>query len=171
MEKLDVKCDLSNAEFTKKCSISNDCGNYSKEDILSVELDSRLTLKGANGLINGLKTENFNKKEIKLDKSDEKEKEIYPETSVSEKETQVEEPSSTVANLPKIEYVQYESELQMPMIMRIIQKDLSEPYSIYTYRYFIHNWPKLCFLVRFYYHKNCCPKILLCIYRYLKLVY
>ncbi|XP_018319857.1 N-alpha-acetyltransferase 30 [Agrilus planipennis] len=48
--------------------------------------------------------------------------------------------------LPQIEYVQYESELQMPMIMRIIQKDLSEPYSIYTYRYFIHNWPKLCFL-------------------------
>lgn len=47
-----------------------------------------------------------------------------------------------------IEYVQYESELQMPMIMKIIQKDLSEPYSIYTYRYFIHNWPKLCFLVR-----------------------
>ncbi|KAG8224266.1 hypothetical protein J437_LFUL001646 [Ladona fulva] len=34
----------------------------------------------------------------------------------------------------------------MPDIMRLIQKDLSEPYSIYTYRYFIHNWPKLCFL-------------------------
>ncbi|KAK9883593.1 hypothetical protein WA026_001769 [Henosepilachna vigintioctopunctata] len=45
-----------------------------------------------------------------------------------------------------IEYVQYENELQMPLIMKIIQKDLSEPYSIYTYRYFIHNWPKLCFL-------------------------
>lgn len=45
-----------------------------------------------------------------------------------------------------IEYVQYQSELQMPMIMKIIQKDLSEPYSIYTYRYFIHNWPNLCFL-------------------------
>lgn len=46
----------------------------------------------------------------------------------------------------KLEYVSYESELQMPDIMRLIQKDLSEPYSIYTYRYFIHNWPKLCFL-------------------------
>lgn len=45
-----------------------------------------------------------------------------------------------------IEYVVYESELQMPDIMRLITKDLSEPYSIYTYRYFIHNWPKLCFL-------------------------
>ncbi|KAJ8686192.1 hypothetical protein QAD02_021986 [Eretmocerus hayati] len=45
-----------------------------------------------------------------------------------------------------IEYVSYTSELQMPDIMKLIQKDLSEPYSIYTYRYFIHNWPKLCFL-------------------------
>ncbi|MBN3284086.1 NAA30 acetyltransferase, partial [Polyodon spathula] len=47
-----------------------------------------------------------------------------------------------------IRYVRYESELQMPDIMRLITKDLSEPYSIYTYRYFIHNWPQLCFLVR-----------------------
>lgn len=47
----------------------------------------------------------------------------------------------------EIRYVSYDSELQMPDIMRLIQKDLSEPYSIYTYRYFIHNWPKLCFLV------------------------
>lgn len=46
-----------------------------------------------------------------------------------------------------VKYVSYKSELQMPDIMRLIQKDLSEPYSIYTYRYFIHNWPKLCFLV------------------------
>ncbi|XP_076646616.1 N-alpha-acetyltransferase 30 [Halictus rubicundus] len=45
-----------------------------------------------------------------------------------------------------IQYVSYTSELQMPDIMHLIQKDLSEPYSIYTYRYFIHNWPKLCFL-------------------------
>lgn len=49
--------------------------------------------------------------------------------------------------LEKVTYVQYQSELQMPDIMRLIQKDLSEPYSIYTYRYFIHNWPMLCFLV------------------------
>ncbi|MBN3314535.1 NAA30 acetyltransferase, partial [Atractosteus spatula] len=47
-----------------------------------------------------------------------------------------------------IQYVRYESELQMPDIMRLITKDLSEPYSIYTYRYFIHNWPKLCFLLK-----------------------
>lgn len=54
------------------------------------------------------------------------------------------EPSLTAT--PQITYVEYENELQMPDIMRVIQRELSEPYSIYTYRYFIHNWPKLCFL-------------------------
>uniref|UniRef100_H2Z7V3 Uncharacterized protein n=1 Tax=Ciona savignyi TaxID=51511 RepID=H2Z7V3_CIOSA len=43
-------------------------------------------------------------------------------------------------------YARYSSELQMPAIMHLITKDLSEPYSIYTYRYFIHNWPQLCYL-------------------------
>ena len=47
-----------------------------------------------------------------------------------------------------VRYVVYQSEREMPDIMRLIQKDLSEPYSIYTYRYFIHNWPHLCFMVR-----------------------
>ncbi|KHJ90424.1 acetyltransferase, GNAT family [Oesophagostomum dentatum] len=37
-------------------------------------------------------------------------------------------------------------ETQIGDIMRLITKDLSEPYSIYTYRYFIHNWPELCLL-------------------------
>lgn len=46
-----------------------------------------------------------------------------------------------------VTFVPYESELQLPHIMRLMKADLSEPYSIYTYRYFIHNWPNLCFLV------------------------
>ncbi|KAI8820581.1 putative acyltransfersase [Fimicolochytrium jonesii] len=46
-----------------------------------------------------------------------------------------------------LHYIPYESELQLPPIVALIQNDLSEPYSIYTYRYFIHNWPQLCFLV------------------------
>lgn len=45
-------------------------------------------------------------------------------------------------------YARYESELQMPDIVELITKDLSEPYSIYTYRYFLHNWPRLAYLVR-----------------------
>nr|CAG4649378.1 EOG090X07BN [Scapholeberis mucronata]SVE93656.1 EOG090X07BN [Scapholeberis mucronata] len=56
---------------------------------------------------------------------------------------------STGSLVEKVTYVQYQSELQMPDIMRLIQKDLSEPYSIYTYRYFIHNWPMLCFLAMY----------------------
>lgn len=55
-------------------------------------------------------------------------------------------PGPTEPDNHGIRYVRYESELQMPWIMRLITKDLSEPYSIYTYRYFIHNWPQLCFL-------------------------
>uniref|UniRef100_A0A3B1KLN0 N-alpha-acetyltransferase 30 n=1 Tax=Astyanax mexicanus TaxID=7994 RepID=A0A3B1KLN0_ASTMX len=55
-------------------------------------------------------------------------------------------PSRETGPAQEIKYVRYESELQMPGIMRLITKDLSEPYSIYTYRYFIHNWPQLCFL-------------------------
>lgn len=48
--------------------------------------------------------------------------------------------------IDNITYKQYRDETQMPMIINLITKDLSEPYSIYTYRYFIHNWPNLCFL-------------------------
>lgn len=58
-----------------------------------------------------------------------------------------------------INIISYESELQMPEIMRLIQKDLSEPYSIYTYRYFIHNWPKLCFLAS---HEGKCIGAIVC---------
>ena len=31
-------------------------------------------------------------------------------------------------------------------IIDLIALDLSEPYSIFTYRYFINNWPQLCYL-------------------------
>ncbi|CAG0884484.1 unnamed protein product [Darwinula stevensoni] len=56
-------------------------------------------------------------------------------------------------------YVSYQNELQMPAIMGLIQKDLSEPYSIYTYRYFIHNWPHLCFLAM---HQEHCVGAIVC---------
>uniref|UniRef100_A0A182VQE4 N-terminal methionine N(alpha)-acetyltransferase NatC n=1 Tax=Anopheles minimus TaxID=112268 RepID=A0A182VQE4_9DIPT len=59
----------------------------------------------------------------------------------------------------EISYQVYESERQMPAIMALIQKDLSEPYSIYTYRYFIHNWPKLCFLAL---HQDTCVGAIVC---------
>lgn len=49
-------------------------------------------------------------------------------------------------NEAEIYFHSYESEKQMSSIMSLISGTLSEPYSIYTYRYFIHNWPDLCFL-------------------------
>jgi peptide alpha-N-acetyltransferase len=42
----------------------------------------------------------------------------------------------------------YQSEAELPEIMALIEKDLSEPYTVYTYRYFIHQWPKLCYIIR-----------------------
>jgi peptide alpha-N-acetyltransferase len=49
-------------------------------------------------------------------------------------------------NDPEIYFHSYQSEKEMSSIMSLISGTLSEPYSIYTYRYFIHNWPDLCFL-------------------------
>jgi peptide alpha-N-acetyltransferase len=47
----------------------------------------------------------------------------------------------------ELRYCHYTDDSQMPPIMRLMEADLSEPYSVYTYQYFIHNWPKLCWLV------------------------
>jgi peptide alpha-N-acetyltransferase len=46
-----------------------------------------------------------------------------------------------------VEYRTYSKEEEMLEVVALIEKDLSEPYSIFTYRYFIHNWPDLCLLV------------------------
>ncbi|TFK47236.1 acyl-CoA N-acyltransferase [Heliocybe sulcata] len=46
----------------------------------------------------------------------------------------------------EIEYRQYAGESDLPHIMALVQNELSEPYVIYTYRYFLHQWPQLSFL-------------------------
>lgn len=49
-----------------------------------------------------------------------------------------------------LHYTQYEHALEplyLPAIRSLISKDLSEPYSIYVYHYFLYNWPHLCFMV------------------------
>jgi len=43
-----------------------------------------------------------------------------------------------------IEYVEYSDESMLNDVKMLVSKDLSEPYSVFTYRYFLHNWPKLC---------------------------
>ncbi|KAI9791479.1 MAG: N-alpha-acetyltransferase mak3 [Peltula sp. TS41687] len=50
---------------------------------------------------------------------------------------------------PNLRYVQYDSSqeaIQLPAIRQLISKDLSEPYSIYVYRYFLYQWGHLCFM-------------------------
>ncbi|KAG4304580.1 hypothetical protein PORY_001973 [Pneumocystis oryctolagi] len=42
----------------------------------------------------------------------------------------------------------YKDESQLQSIINLITRDLSEPYSIYVFRYFIHQWPELCFLAK-----------------------
>lgn len=46
-----------------------------------------------------------------------------------------------------IEYVDYTDESMLPDIQKLVAKDLSEPYSVFTYRYFLHQWPSLCICV------------------------
>jgi hypothetical protein len=47
-----------------------------------------------------------------------------------------------------IKYITYSSEAQLPLISKLMEADLSEPYSVFTYRYFMNQWPKLTWLVR-----------------------
>ena len=58
---------------------------------------------------------------------------------------------SSTKQLPvALEYIQYEHRLEsqyLPAIRALISKDLSEPYSIYVYRYFLCQWSHLCFMV------------------------
>ena len=42
-----------------------------------------------------------------------------------------------------ITYRPFESEEDLKTIISMIEKELSEPYPIYTYRYFVHKWPSL----------------------------
>ncbi|XP_065067978.1 N-alpha-acetyltransferase 30-like [Rhopilema esculentum] len=59
----------------------------------------------------------------------------------------------------EIQFIQYESEKQLPDLVALITIDLSEPYSIYTYRYFLHNWPHLSHLA---YENNVCVGAIVC---------
>jgi hypothetical protein len=50
----------------------------------------------------------------------------------------------------ELRYVQYHSSKEadyLSAIRQLISTDLSEPYSIYVYRYFLYEWGDLCFMV------------------------
>lgn len=52
----------------------------------------------------------------------------------------------------EVEYSRFEFQdratVDFERIMFLINSNLSEPYSIYVYRFFINNWPNLCHIVR-----------------------
>lgn len=60
--------------------------------------------------------------------------------------------TTTKGELPgELRYIQYQHSLEskyLPAIRALISKDLSEPYSIYVYRYFLYQWGHLCYMVR-----------------------
>ncbi|XP_016723925.1 N-alpha-acetyltransferase MAK3 isoform X3 [Gossypium hirsutum] len=60
----------------------------------------------------------------------------------------------------EIEYVSYGGEHHLPLIMNLVDQELSEPYSIFTYRYFVYLWPQLSFLQAF--HKGKCIGTVVC---------
>ncbi|CAG9464340.1 unnamed protein product [Pedinophyceae sp. YPF-701] len=47
-----------------------------------------------------------------------------------------------------VEYRSYraEREVDLPIVMSLVDNELSEPYSVFTYRYFLSQWPHLCFI-------------------------
>ena len=47
-----------------------------------------------------------------------------------------------------VRYEVYEREGQLAEMKEMMDKDLSEPYSVYTYRYFVNACPDLCWLAR-----------------------
>ena len=56
-------------------------------------------------------------------------------------------------NLDELTWRTFESEADLAMIIKMMTRDLSEPYPIYTYRFFVQQWPELTLLA---YHKDKC---------------
>jgi peptide alpha-N-acetyltransferase len=61
--------------------------------------------------------------------------------------------SNSKITLDSISFRNFESEADLLTIISLIEKELSEPYPIYTYRYFVQKWPHLTWLA--YYQEKC----------------
>lgn len=59
----------------------------------------------------------------------------------------------------EIEYFSYQGEKDLPRIMELLAKDLSEPYSVYTYRFFLKKWPQVTFIAK---HKDTVIGVIIC---------
>ncbi|CAH9085557.1 unnamed protein product [Cuscuta epithymum] len=69
------------------------------------------------------------------------------------------EERNVICDASEIEYVNYEGEHHLPLIMNLVDEELSEPYSIFTYRYFVYLWPHLSFLA---FHEGKCVGTVVC---------
>jgi hypothetical protein len=53
----------------------------------------------------------------------------------------------------------HDEDTQIQVIMDLVDNELSEPYNIFTYRYFVNNWPNLTFLA---WHGDKCVGVIIC---------
>ncbi|KAJ2402130.1 N-alpha-acetyltransferase 30 [Coemansia sp. RSA 2559] len=70
--------------------------------------------------------------------------------------------ASTSTPTSNIKFKTYTSESDLYPAIKLIERDLSEPYSIYTYRYFVHQWPRLCILAHDEDAQNECVGVIIC---------
>jgi hypothetical protein len=56
-------------------------------------------------------------------------------------------PPTASANIIYRRYDPKQEVIQLEAIRNMIGTDLSEPYSIYVYRYFLYQWGDLCYMV------------------------
>jgi len=49
-------------------------------------------------------------------------------------------------DLSSVSYQSFKDPSSLSSIIKLVEKDLSEPYSVFTYRYFILGWPELTIL-------------------------
>ncbi|XP_030380302.1 N-alpha-acetyltransferase 30A [Scaptodrosophila lebanonensis] len=85
--------------------------------------------------------------EAKISVEDEKAS-IDSESEIIESSKNDELMKEGTQSIPQIDYSDFREESQLLSVKGLIDRELSEPYSIYTYRYFIYTWPHLCFFAR-----------------------
>ena len=51
--------------------------------------------------------------------------------------------------MTSILYRQYNGERDLPHIISLVEHELSEPYVIYTYRYFLNQWYEFLYISSF----------------------
>ena len=84
---------------------------------------------------------------------------IAPRTKKPEiEETDIVDESS---DFPDLYFKTYSGETMMPHIQQLCAANLSEPYSVFTFRYFVNNWSDLTYLV-YTKEKDKCVGLIVC---------